>query len=189
MNHLRAPWSALTPRKSFTAAALGATLAALASVVVTVAPTSAHAEEPPLVNAEAHIAHGMAQAGGGGMANWRESTYLIGMTVDVAIIEEPWVSFFGTVEFEGFDRAGLGGFAGLRLRPSGGSMRLSAGLGGMLVPYSAVGATLSGGACRRKSPRLCGDLEGIFYFAGSDIPDGRVASQFLLKLGWAFDVL
>ena len=150
----------------------------------------AHADEdPPLVNAEAHVAHGLAQAGGGGTASWRESTYLIGMTVDVAIHDEPWTSFFGTLEFEGFDRAGLGGFVGLRLRPGRGGMRLSAGVGGMLVPYTALGATASGGACRRKSPRLCVDVESVFYFAGSDIPDGRVASQFLLKLGMAFDVL
>ena len=178
MNPPRAPWSRLA-------------LAALALAAAGLAPIAARADEPnpPLVNAEAHVAHGFAQAGGGGTSSWRESTYLIGMTVDVAIIDEPWVSFFGTVEFEGFDRAGLGGFAGLRLRPTRGALRLTAGLGGMLVPYSALGATLSGGACRRKSPRICADLEGVFYFGGSDIPDGRVASQFLFKLGWAFDVL
>jgi hypothetical protein len=179
MNHPRALSSFLAPPLVL-AAVLAATLGA---------PSLAAAEEPALVNAEAHIAHGIAQSGGGGMSNWRESTYLVGATVDVAILDEPWVSFFGTVEFEGFDRAGLGAFAGLRLRPRRGAMRLSAGLGGMLVPYSAVGGTLSGGACRRKSPRICGDVEGVFYFAGSDIPDGRVASQFLFKLGWAFDVL
>jgi hypothetical protein len=179
MNHLRALSSFLAPSLALVAA-LAATLGA---------PSIAAAEEPALVNAEAHIAHGIAQSGGGGTATWRESTYLVGGTVDVAIMDEPWVSFFGTVEFEGFDRAGLGGFAGLRLRPQRGAMRLSAGLGGMLVPYTALGATLSGGACRRKSPRICGDLEGVFYFGGSDIPDGRVASQFLFKLGWAFDVL
>ncbi len=166
-------------------------LACLPFVALASAARMAHAadEDPPLINAEAHVAHGLAQAGGGGTSNWRESTYLIGLTVDVAIRDEPLTSFFGSLEFEGFDRAGLGGFVGLRLRPGRGAMRLSAGVGGMMVPYTALGATASGGACRRKSPRLCLDLESVFYFAGSDIPDGRVASQFLLKLGVAFDVL
>jgi hypothetical protein len=149
-----------------------------------------HADpSPALVNAEAHIAHGIAQAGGGGASTWRESTFLIGATVDVAIIDEPWTSFWGSLEYEGFDRAAVGGFAGLRLRPGRGATRLSAGVGGMLLPYSALGATASAGACRSKSPRICMDLETMFFFAGSDIPDGRVASQFLFKLGIAFNVL
>jgi hypothetical protein len=150
---------------------------------------AADAPSPALVNAEAHIAHGVAQAGGGGASSWRESTFLIGATVDVAVVEEPWTSLWASLEYEGFDRAAVGGFAGLRLRPGRGAMRLSAGLGGLLVPYSALGATASGGACRINSPRICMDLETMFFFAGSDIPDGRVASQFLLELGIAFDVL
>jgi hypothetical protein len=177
MNRLRRPGALL-------ALALGA-LGALAAS----APSPAHAEELALVNAEAHVAHGIAQSGGGGMSNWRESTYLLGLTVDVAIVDEPWTSLYGTLEFEGFDRAAVGGFVGLRLRPTRGAFRLAAGAGGMFVPYSALGVSASGGACRRKSPHVCFDLEGNFLFAGSDIPDGRVASQFLLKLGLAFDVL
>jgi hypothetical protein len=166
-----------------------AVAAVAAAGVLVAAPGHAFAKDPPLVGAEAHVAHGITQAGGGGSGTWRESTYLVGVTVDVAVIEEPWTSLYGSLQFEGFDRAAVGGFFGARVRPGRGAMRLSAGAGGMLVPYSALGVTAAGGMCRQKAPQLCLDLEGVFFFAGSDIPDGRVASQFLLKLGVAFDVL
>ncbi len=161
-----------------------------AAAVLACAPRAAWAEEdPPLIGAEAMVAHGVAQSGGGGAAKWRESTYVIGLLVDVAINDDPWVSFWGSLQFEGFDRAAVGGFVGLRMRPSRSRTRMAVGVGGMFVPYSALGVSAAVGRCRKSFPRVCLDVQTIFYFTGSDVPEGRVASQFLLSLGIAFDVI
>ncbi|MBC7978650.1 MAG: hypothetical protein H7138_27000, partial [Myxococcales bacterium] len=61
----------------------------------------------------------------------------------------------------------------------------------LVAPDSLLGATASGGLCRRqtRSIGLCGDLQVTAYFAGGDLAEGRTVTQIQLVLGAVFDVL
>ena len=110
---------------------------------------------------------------------------------EYAFQSEPWTSLYGALIVEGRDRAALGMAGGVRVRPTEGQLRLGAGGVVIAAPLSIFGASASLGSCYdlSSSSHLCLDLEGTMFFAGSDLPDERVATQLQLVIGVAFDAL
>lgn len=147
-------------------------------------------EQAPLGLAEARIGQGMALGGGAGESTWRLSPLNISALASYAINADPWVSVYGGLVFEGRNRAAIGGLLGLRLNPGAGRNRLSVAAVAMGLPFSAYGATVGLGRCIGVEGGMgfCTDLEATVFGLGSDIPEGRIATQVQAVLGVAFDV-
>ena len=147
-------------------------------------------EQAPLGLAEARVGQGFALGGGSGESTVRLSPLSISALASYAINAEPWVSVFGGLVFEGRNRAAIGGQLGLRLNPGAGRNRVSVSAVAMGLPFSAFGATVGLGRCIGVEGGMgfCTDLEATVFGLGSDIPEGRIATQVQAVLGVAFDV-
>lgn len=147
-------------------------------------------EHAPLGLAEARIGQGFALGGGSGESTWRLSPLSITALASYATNTDPWVSVFGGLVFEGRNRAAIGGLLGLRLNPGAGRNRVSVAAVAMGLPFSAYGATVGLGRCIGVEGGMgfCTDLEATVFGLGSDIPEGRIATQVQAVLGVAFDI-
>ncbi len=152
----------------------------------------ATAEElPPLAMAEARIGQGLALGGGSGESTWRFSPLSISALASLAIQTQPQVSAFGGLVFEGGNRAGVGATLGIRLNPRAGKTRVSAAGIVMGAPFVAYGVSVGLGRCHGVSGGMgiCTDIEATVFALGSDVPDGRIATQVQAVLGIAIDVM
>ncbi len=147
-------------------------------------------EQAPLGLAEARIGQGLALGGGSGESTWRLSPLSVSALATYATNTDPWVSVYGGLVFEGRNRAAIGGLLGLRLNPGAGRNRVSVAGVAMGLPFSAYGATVGLGRCIGVEGGMgfCTDLEATVFGLGSDIPEGRIATQVQAVLGVAFDV-
>ncbi|MCP4443918.1 MAG: hypothetical protein GY811_01050 [Myxococcales bacterium] len=147
-------------------------------------------ERAPLSLAEARIGQGLALGGGSGESTWRLSPLSISALASYATMVDPWVSVYGGLLFEGRGRAAIGALIGLRLNPQAGRNRVSVAAVAMGLPFSAYGATVGLGRCIGVDSGMgvCTDLEATVFGLGTDIPEGRIATQVQAVLGVAFDV-
>jgi hypothetical protein len=147
--------------------------------------------EPPLWDAEVRAGYGVELDGGQGPTGTRPSPLTVQALVDFAVIEQPHVYAVGGVMAETIGRSSIGGMAGVELRPDGSPLHLGAGAVYIVAPYTLWGAMASGGYCRQqgKMLALCGDLQLTAYFAGTDLPMKRDATQVQLAFGVKFDAL
>jgi hypothetical protein len=147
---------------------------------------------PPLLLVEAEAGIGFSLGGGSkGPSVLRASPITTSLVLDYAIRYKPWISVYGGIRGEAWNRAGLGGLIGLRVRPTRGAFRIGTAFVAMLWPYSIAGIAGHAGACPKVGGtfHLCADAEVTAYVLGGDLPQGRVAAQFQLMLGGAFDAL
>ena len=165
---------------------LGAAIAACA-LAAAAAPAAA---DPSLVDVELRAGWGVELGGAGGAAIVRPSSMTFGARAAFAIREEPatWAYVGGVAETGTRTSGGL--TAGVRLAPRS-HIRLGAGGLWIVTPYSLYGAVVSAGACGKASGalHLCADLEATLLFGGSDLPEGRAASQLQLVFGARFDAM
>ncbi|MGN6107006.1 MAG: hypothetical protein ACTHU0_18010 [Kofleriaceae bacterium] len=149
--------------------------------------TSVTAAAEPLWEAELRMGYGVTVGGGDGMTSQRASPLTIAATGAVAIREQPAVAAYGGLVVETLDRNSVGAIGGVRL--TSGALRLSGGGAWIFAPRTLWGATVSGGACHRMSEALalCADLQLTAYFAGTDLADGRTATQLQGVVGMVVD--
>lgn len=154
-----------------------------------VLPTEAQAE-PPLAMAEARLGQGLAVGGGSGESTWRLSPLSLSVLGSLAIRTDPWVSVYGGLLIESYDRASAGAILGIRLNPGHGGTRISAAGTAIAVPFTAYGVSVGVGRCLglSRGAGFCTDLEATVFALGSDVPKGRVATQVQAIIGVAFDV-
>lgn len=160
-------------------------------IVVAAATSPAWADrERPIALVEARVAGGVATGGGSGISVFRRAPMSATITGDYATQVEPWTSVYGGMWLELDARAGLGAVGGARIRPGDGKWRLSAGGAALLIPYTLYGGTASIGRCGYPvggRSFVCVDAEVGAFFAGDDLPAGRMAGHVLLGLGVGFD--
>lgn len=161
--------------------------AALADPVVAYKPDEAQ----PLWQAEVRIGAGVEIGGSGARMTTRSAPVTFEAIASFAINDEPRIMGFGGLIAEMYNRNAAGATGGVTFSPEGTNLRLSGGGIAFIAPYSLVGATASGGICRKRSSplRLCGDVQITEYFAGSDLADGHAVTQIQLVFGAVFDVL
>ena len=162
-----------------------------ATVTFTVAAEPPSTDQAPLLSLEARVGYGATLGGGAGASALGLSPVTFAALAELAIAEAPRTGLYGGVIAEGGDRGAVGGMVGLRLHPDGTRLRASGAGVSLLVPYRLFGVSAGLGRCFgfARSVALCGDVEGTLYFAGNDLPDGRMAAQVQLLLGVAVDVL
>jgi hypothetical protein len=189
------------------AQALAVRRTALAAFLVAIAPR-AHAEPAaptvraapiggpstaldPLWQAELHLGYGLAMSGSGVAMSKRVTPLTVTAIVGFAIDEEPPLFGYGGLVAEMLDRSAIGGVFGVKYAPRGSRLHLAGGGSVLIAPDSLLGATASGGMCRRQRPGLglCADVQLTAYFAGGDLAPGRPVTQIQLVLGAVFDVL
>lgn len=142
-----------------------------------------------LWEAELRLGYGVSLGGSGGMTSTRPTPLNVTAIGSVAVREEPRMYAYGGLVVETLDRNAVGAVAGVRLAPPDRAIRLAAGGAWLFAPYSLWGVTASGGACRRGSVAICGDVQLTAYFAGSDLAEGRTVTQVQAVLGIVFDAL
>jgi hypothetical protein len=145
----------------------------------------------PLWQAEVHLGYGLAMSGSGTRMSKRPTPLTLSAIVGFAFNDEPPLFGYGGLVVELLDRSAVGGVFGIKYAPRGSSLHLAGGGSVLLAPDSLLGATVSGGVCRRQRPALglCGDVQLTAYFAGGDLAPGRAVTQLQLVLGAVFDVL
>ena len=145
----------------------------------------------PLWQAEVHVGYGLAMSGSGTRMSKRPTPLTVSAIVGFAFNSEPPLFGYGGLVAELLDRSAIGGVFGVKYAPRGSRMHLAGGGSVLLAPDSLLGATASGGMCRRQRPSLglCGDVQLTAYFAGGDLAPGRAVTQIQLVLGAVFDVL
>jgi hypothetical protein len=145
----------------------------------------------PLWQAEVHVGYGLAMSGSGTRMSKRPTPLTLSAIVGFAFNDEPPLFGYGGLVVELLDRSAIGGVFGIKYAPRGSRMHLAGGGSVLLAPDSLLGATASGGMCRRQRPGLglCGDVQLTAYFAGGDLAPGRAVTQIQLVLGAVFDVL
>lgn len=160
-------------------------LAALA--VLAGAPAAAD----PLYQAEIRAGYGIAVGGSGAAMSTRATPVTLAAIAAFAFNEQPPLFGYAGLLVETLDRNSAGAVFGVRYTPPQSRLRLAAGGAWVVAPYMLFGASASGGLCMRWKPRIgvCGDLQVISYFAGSDLADGRAVTQAQLVAGMVFDVL
>jgi len=141
--------------------------------------------------AEARIGQGVALGGGSGESTWRLSPTSVSAIASLLIEQEPQVSVMGGLFFEGRSRAAIGATIGFRLHPRNSNNRVSVAALAVGLPFSAYGVSAGFGRCRGVLGGMgfCMDLEATVFGLGSDIPEGRIATQIQAVLGIAVDVL
>lgn len=147
---------------------------------------------PPLLRVEAEAGAGMTLGGGShGPSVIRAAPITMTLTLDYAIRYKPWLSVYGGIRGEAWNRAGVGGLVGLRLRPTRGAFRIGTAFVAMLWPYSIAGIAGHAGFCPKVAGtfHLCADGEVTAFVVGGDLPQGRVAAQLSFMVGGAFDAL
>ena len=147
---------------------------------------------PPLGAVEGRVGGGLAVGGGtGGKSVTRGTPMTIGFLAELTLHDRPWTTAYVGAFGEFIDRVGLGLMGGVRLRPTAGGLRLGAGAIATVVPYTLFGVSVEAGYCwkvnKKGRIRICGDAQGVVYFVGGDLPDGRVAGQLNALLGVNFD--
>ncbi|MCW5805985.1 MAG: hypothetical protein KIT31_26710 [Deltaproteobacteria bacterium] len=146
-------------------------------------------EDVPLYDAELRFGYGLAVGGGNGMTSARPSPLTITALGAIAINDEPRMSAIAGLVVEALDRNAIGATAGVRLSPSR-HLRLSAGGTWVFSPYTLWGATGSAGTCGRfAGVGLCMHAQLTTYFAGTDLAEGRTATQIQGVFGMVFDAL
>ena len=145
----------------------------------------------PLWQAEVHLGYGLAMSGSGTAMSKRATPLTLSALVDFAFNEEPRLFGYGGLVAELLDRAAIGGAFGVKYTPHGSRLHLAGGGVLLVAPDSLLGATASGGMCRRQRATLglCGDVQVTAYFAGGDLAPGRAVTQIQLVLGAVLDVL
>jgi hypothetical protein len=160
-------------------------------VGVTASVRAAAAEdEPPLWAAEARFGQGLSMGGGAGTSTYRLSPLTLAVLAERAIRTEPWTTLVGGFFVEAQGRAAVGLRGEFRIRPGGRFIsRAGAGVVTMIAPYTLVGLSAMTGHCHglASGMQACGDLEGVVFAFGSDLPEGRIAAQLNLVLGIRFD--
>jgi hypothetical protein len=147
---------------------------------------------PPLLLVEGQVGMGITIGGGThGPSVVRAAPVTMTLTLDYAIRYKPWISVYGGIRGEAWNRAGLGGLVGLRVRPARGAFRVGTAFVAMLWPYSIAGIAGHAGFCPKVAGtfHLCADGEVTAFVFGGDLPQGRVAAQLSFMLGGAFDAL
>ena len=147
---------------------------------------------PPLLLVEGQAGMGITIGGGThGPSVVRAAPVTMTLTLDYAIRYKPWISVYGGIRGEAWNRAGLGGLVGLRVRPTRGAFRVGTAFVAMLWPYSIAGIAGHAGFCPKVAGtfHLCADGEVTAFVVGGDLPQGRVAAQLSFMLGGAFDAL
>lgn len=138
---------------------------------------------------------GLALGGVSGHTVLRMAPVTIGLKAEVLLHEGPDVALFGGLYVETVGRIGMGLELGGRIKPFGSrhGMRVGASLVGVVVPYTIFGATIEGGYCikveKKDRFRPCVDLQGVVFFAGSDLPPVGVAGQLNVLAGVHFNAL
>jgi len=154
--------------------------------------TEAPKLRPPLLLVEGQAGMGITIGGGShGPSVVRAAPVTMTLTLDYAIRYKPWLSVYGGIRGEAWNRAGLGGLVGLRVRPTRGAFRVGTAFVAMLWPYSIAGIAGHAGFCPKVAGtfHLCADGEVTAFVVGGDLPQGRVAAQLSFMLGGAFDAL
>lgn len=153
--------------------------------------TVAKPDEDPLWQAEVRLGFGVEMGGSGDRMTTRSSPVTIEAIASFAFQDQPRLMGFGGLIAEVYSRNAAGATGGVTFAPEGTNLRLSGGGIAFVAPYSLVGATASGGICRKRSKplRLCGDVQITEYFAGGDLADGHAVTQIQLVFGAVFDVL
>ncbi|HEY0192627.1 MAG TPA: hypothetical protein VGC42_16020 [Kofleriaceae bacterium] len=148
-------------------------------------------DEDPLWQAELRLGYGVELGGSGDRMTTRSSPVTLAAIASFAVQDEPRILGYGGFIGELYNRNAAGATGGISYAPHGTSVRLSGGGIAFVAPYSLVGATASGGLCRKREPplQLCGDVQVTEYFAGSDLASGHAVTQIQLVLGAVFDVL
>jgi hypothetical protein len=147
------------------------------------------AAQPSILSVEPRVGKGVALGGGSGEGHARLSPLTLGILVDYAFNADPWISFYAGPFAEVADRGSIGGMAGFRFRPGAGRPRLAAGGTAILVPYTLYGVTASvGTVIDLFSLPISIDIEGVAFFAGTDLPEATVAGQLRLVLGIPIEV-
>ena len=147
------------------------------------------AADPSILSVEPRIGKGIALGGGSGEAHARLSPLTLGILVEYAFNADPWISFYAGPFAELLDRGSIGGMAGFRFRPGAGRPRLAVGGTGSFVPYTLYGVSASVGTeIDLFSLPVSLDIEGVAFFAGSDLPEGTVAGQLRLVVGIPIEV-
>jgi hypothetical protein len=148
-----------------------------------------------LFGVDLQVGAGLAIGGAPGHTALRMAPITIGLKGDVLLHEGPDVSLFGGLYVETVGRIGLGLQVGGRIKPLGSrhGLRLGASIVGMVVPYTLFGATIEGGYCikveKKDRFRPCVDLQGVVFFAGSDLGAAGVAGQLNVLAGVHFNAL
>jgi hypothetical protein len=164
----------------------------LSALFASFAPiASADPAPPSLWDAEVRAGYGVEIDGGQGAVGMRTSPLTIQATVALAVVESPRLYGYGGMIVETLDRSSVGAVGGVELRPDGSILHVAAGGTWLIAPYSLWGADADVGACKRqgKLAALCGDVELTAYFAGTDLPMKREATQIQLAFGVKFDAL
>ncbi len=157
-------------------------------MVLCAIPTAA-AADPPILSVEPRVGRGVSLGGGAGEGHARLSPMTLGVLVEHALRSDPWVSVYGGPYAEVLDRGAIGVTGGVRLHPGDGWARFGLGGVGIVAPYTLAGATVSVGAGFHLGPvPLSCDIEGSAFFAGSDMPEGTVAGQIQLVIGFPLEV-
>lgn len=143
----------------------------------------------PLYQADLQLGYGLAMSGSGTGRSRRASPLTITATAAIALDDAPPLLGYGGMVVEALDRNAVGVAAGVRVRPTGGRLRLAGGGVAMIAPYSLWGATASGGACARTGARaaVCADVQLTAFFAGSDLADGHAVTQVQAVIGLELD--
>jgi hypothetical protein len=158
------------------------------AVLCAAIPAAAYAD-PSILAVEPRVGRGVSLGGGAGEGHARISPMTVGVLLEYAFSRDPWLSCYGGPFAEVLDRGSIGGMAGIRLRPAAGAWRLGLGGAAIFAPYTLAGPTVSVGASINIGPvPLSLDVEGTAYFVGSDLPEGTVAGQVLLVLGFPLEI-
>ncbi len=152
---------------------------------------SATPDDDPLWQAEVRLGYGIQFGGSGANMSTRGSPITLEALASFAFQDEPRLMGFAGLIAEVYSRNAAGATGGITFAPHGTHWRLSGGGIAFVAPYSLVGATASGGVCRKRTAplRLCGDVQVTEYFAGSDLANGRGVTQLQLVFGAVLDVL
>lgn len=158
-------------------------------VLAAAIPTAA-AADPPILSVEPRVGRGISLGGGAGEGHVRISPMTVGVLVEYALRADPWIAAYGGPYAEVLDRGAIGVSGGVRLHPGDGWARFGLGGVGVLAPYTLAGVTASVGARVRLlgSIPVSFDVEGAAFFVGSDLPEGRVAGQIQLVVGFPLEV-
>lgn len=165
--------------------------AAAAQPAPTTTVTVPHPEQDPLWQAEVRLGFGAEMGGSGSRMTTRSSPVTFEALASFAVQDDPRIMGFAGLIAEMYNRNSAGVTAGITYAPGGTNIRLSGGGIALVAPESLIGATASGGLCRKKRGpmRLCGDLQLTEYFAGGDLAAGHAVTQLQLVFGAVFDVL